>query len=109
MTVHTNVTNWVTGTTIVTATTGDTEVTSTLTIWIGGLCEDGDCRGCRYDINWGGSIDILDIQRVAGKWPLKKGDPGFVPFYDYTLNDEIDILDIQRVAGQWPQACPAPP
>jgi hypothetical protein len=103
MTVHPGAKNWMTGTTTVTVTAGGDMVTSTLQLWMGG--ENG--KGCRYDINFNGGIDVLDLQRISVVWPKAEGDPGFVPFYDYNLNDEIDILDIQRVAGRWPAACPS--
>jgi len=57
------------------------------------------------DVNDDGSVNVIDIQLVAGRWGYSQGDPSYRP--DYDVNDEgtgdgvINIIDIQLVASQW--------
>ena len=53
------------------------------------------------DIDCDGDVDIVDIQRVAGKWNTKRGHNDFETRYDLDNDGDIDIIDIQRVASRF--------
>ena len=59
------------------------------------------------DIDGDGDVDIVDIQKVAGRWGTKLGDPDYVPEYDIDGDGDIDIVDIQKVAGCWGTVLPS--
>ncbi len=48
-----------------------------------------------------GLVDLLDIQAVAGAWPLASGQPGYEPRFDVDNSGTIDILDIGLVTAAW--------
>jgi photosystem II stability/assembly factor-like uncharacterized protein len=66
--------------------------------------------GIRYwaDVNDDGRVNVVDIQRVAGRWGYKNGDRGWDSLCDVNGlgagDGKIDIVDIQLVAGRygWP-------
>ena len=53
------------------------------------------------DIDCDGDVDIVDIQRVAGKWNTRRGHNDFETRYDLDNDGDIDIIDIQRVASRF--------
>ena len=53
------------------------------------------------DIDCDGDVDIVDIQRVAGKWNTRRGHNDFKARYDLDNDGDIDIIDIQRVASRF--------
>ena len=53
------------------------------------------------DIDCDGDVDIVDIQRVAGKWNTRRGNNDFETRYDLDNDGDIDIIDIQRVASRF--------
>ena len=53
------------------------------------------------DIDCDGDVDIVDIQRVAGKWNTRRGHNDFEARYDLDNDGDIDIIDIQRVASRF--------
>ena len=53
------------------------------------------------DIDCDGDVDIVDIQRVAGKWNSRRGHNDFKARYDLDNDGDIDIIDIQRVASRF--------
>ena len=53
------------------------------------------------DIDCDGDVDIVDIQRVAGKWNSRRGHNDFETRYDLDNDGDIDIIDIQRVASRF--------
>ena len=61
---------------------------------------------CFADIDGDGDVDIVDIQKVAGRWGTKCGDERYVPDYDIDKDCDIDIVDIQKVAGHWGETGP---
>ena len=54
---------------------------------------------CAYDVNGSGSVDIVDVQLVAGAFGTN------VPAYDFNDNDIVDIFDIQTIAERWQIGC----
>ncbi len=54
---------------------------------------------CPYDVNGDGSIDIVDVQLVAGAFGSNN------PAYDFNNNGTVDVLDIQQVAVRWQVGC----
>ena len=62
--------------------------------------------GCFADIDCDGDVDIVDIQKVAGRWNTKCGDDRYVADYDIDKDCDIDIVDIQKVAGHWGETGP---
>ena len=53
------------------------------------------------DVNCTGSVDIVDVQLVAGRWGATLGQPQYLYNYDLNGNDEIDVTDIILAANQW--------
>ena len=116
MTVPEKATDWMTGTVVITATTGGTPVTTTLKLWTGGYVDvndvDGDGNtteyvGCRFDANFNGLIDGSDIGEVSSKFPQAIASFEMAR-YNYNHNDVIDGSDIGYVSSQFPNACQAP-
>jgi murein tripeptide amidase MpaA len=54
---------------------------------------------CAYDVNGDGSVDIVDVQLVAGAFGTN------VPAYDFNDNDIVDVFDIQTIAERWQIGC----
>ena len=68
----------------------------------------GDELPCAFaDVDGDGDVDIVDIQKVAGRWGTKCGDDDYVPEYDVDDDCDIDIVDIQKVAGCWGTILPS--
>lgn len=53
------------------------------------------------DVNCTGSVNIVDVQLVAGRWGATLGQPQYLYNYDLNGNDEIDVTDIILAANQW--------
>ena len=67
----------------------------------------GDEPHCAFaDVDGDCDVDIVDIQKVAGRWGAKCGDDDYVPEYDVDGDCDIDIVDIQKVAGCWGTVLP---
>lgn len=58
------------------------------------------------DLDCNNTINIVDIQVVAGRWNTAVGNPSYDPAYDIDKDGDIDIADVQRVAGQWNKSAP---
>jgi carboxypeptidase T len=54
---------------------------------------------CPYDVDGNGSVDIVDVQRVANAFGTN------TPAYDFDNNGIVDVLDIQAVAIRWQVGC----
>jgi hypothetical protein len=54
---------------------------------------------CVYDVNGSGSVDIVDVQLVAGAFGAN------VPAYDFNDNYIVDVFDIQTIAERWQIGC----
>ncbi len=54
---------------------------------------------CTYDVNGNGTIDIFDVQLVAGAFDTN------VPAYDFNGSGSVDVFDIQAVADRWQVGC----
>jgi hypothetical protein len=54
---------------------------------------------CPYDVDGNGSVDIVDVQRVASAFGTN------TPAYDFDHNGVVDVLDIQAVAIRWQVGC----
>jgi hypothetical protein len=54
---------------------------------------------CPYDVDGNGSVDIVDVQRVANAFGTNS------PAYDFDHNGVVDVLDIQAVAVRWQVGC----
>jgi len=62
----------------------------------------GEVPPCSFaDIDRDCDVDIVDIQKVAGRWNTGCGDGDYIPEYDVDGDGDIDIVDIQKVAGCW--------
>lgn len=65
---------------------------------------------CFYaDLDCNDSVDISDVQKVAGQWGKAPGSPGYNPDYDIDRDGDTDIVDVQYVAGRWGQSAPFAP
>ncbi|MBE2223048.1 MAG: peptidoglycan DD-metalloendopeptidase family protein [Anaerolineae bacterium] len=53
------------------------------------------------DLDCDNDVDVVDIQKVAGRWGTQIGDVGYSAFYDLDDDGDIDIVDVQLVASQW--------
>jgi len=53
---------------------------------------------CLADLDLSRSVDILDVQQLAGAY-------SYNPAYDLNWNGVLDILDIQRTASYFNQSC----
>ncbi len=53
------------------------------------------------DVNCSGSVNIVDIQTVAGHFAQVLGDPNYHPRYDLDGDDAIGVTDIILVAQSW--------
>ncbi len=53
------------------------------------------------DVSGDGLADVVDVQRVALRWPGDSRDPAFDAVYDLDANGLIDLLDIQLIADAW--------
>lgn len=51
-----------------------------------------------YDLNFDGSVDILDILIVAKAFGAKPGDPNWNPIADVNKDNIVDIFDLVVVA-----------
>ena len=68
----------------------------------------GEVPPCSFaDIDGDCDVDIVDIQKVAGRWNTGCGDGDYVPEYDVDGDGDIDIVDIQKVAGCWDTVLPS--
>ncbi|HIQ06410.1 MAG TPA: hypothetical protein EYH31_12120 [Anaerolineae bacterium] len=59
---------------------------------------------CRFgDFDCDGRVDIVDVQRVAGRWGLDDTAPTWDTDAQYDLDSSggIDAVDVALVAGQW--------
>lgn len=68
------------------------------------LLQDGvvSVNNCYWaDIDCDGDVDIVDIQKVAGRWNSQVGDAVYDAQSDVDHDGDIDIVDVQRVASQW--------
>ncbi len=54
------------------------------------------------DVDCSGAVNILDVQRVAGRWGAASGDPGYDPRDDLNGDDVIGLPDILIAASHWP-------
>ena len=86
----------------------DGEATGPVVVTVSGKASNSDKiftvtepGGCFADVDKDGDVDIVDIQKVAGRWGKKAGDDGYDATYDVDNDGDIDIVDIQKVAGQW--------
>ena len=67
----------------------------------------GEVPPCSFaDIDGDCDVDIVDIQKVAGRWNTGCGDGDYIPEYDVDGDGDIDIVDIQQVAGCWGTVLP---
>ena len=53
------------------------------------------------DVDCSGAVNILDIQRVAGRWGAAIGDPGYDPRADLDGDDQIGVWDVIIAASHW--------
>ncbi len=53
------------------------------------------------DVSGDGIADVVDVQRIAQRWPGDSRDPAFDAVYDLDANGLIDLLDIQLIADSW--------
>ena len=53
------------------------------------------------DVNCTGSVNVVDIQLVAGRWGATLGQAEYLYEYDLNGNDAIDVNDIIIAANHW--------
>ncbi|MCB0198584.1 MAG: hypothetical protein KDI03_00810 [Anaerolineae bacterium] len=53
------------------------------------------------DVNCTGSVNVVDVQLVAGRWGATLGQPEYLYEYDLNGNDAIDVNDIIIAANHW--------
>ena len=53
------------------------------------------------DVNCTGSVNVVDIQLVAGRWGATLGQAEYLYEYDLNGNDAIDVNDIVIAANHW--------
>lgn len=53
------------------------------------------------DLDGNGTVDVADVQLVAGQWNRRAQSPGWDPRYDLDQDGDVDIVDIMSVAGAW--------
>lgn len=53
------------------------------------------------DVNCSDSVNVVDIQLVAGRWGATPGQPEYLYQYDLNGNDAIDVNDIIIAANHW--------
>jgi hypothetical protein len=109
------VTNWVTNTTVVTATSGSgKEITSTLKTWLGGVPGPGPNGyvGCRFDVNYSGRLDVADSSVIlgSGRFFQQVGDSLYDRARDMNHSKRLDVADssVMLGLGRFFNKCPAP-
>jgi hypothetical protein len=65
------------------------------------------CR--RTDIDCDCSVDVDDVQMVAGHWRCKVDDTDCNPWYDLDDDGTVTVADIMRVAAEWGWRCSQEP
>ena len=67
---------------------------------VGGSVYTGHtCRA--EDVDCNGSVDVYDIQQVAGAWNTRAGDPGYGVWLDQNQDGAVTIVDIMLVTAAW--------
>lgn len=66
-----------------------------------------DLRACTLarDFDCDGRVDVADIQQVAARWGISRGQAGYYPPFDRDGDEDIDVDDLQEVAGLWRRGC----
>ncbi len=71
------------------------------------ILQDGTLvsRGCPWDFNRNGTVDMGDLQAIAYRWSKRCGEPLYDPIYDLDGDCYISIVDVQRVANHLGTVC----
>ena len=50
------------------------------------------------DVNGDASVDVFDLNRLAGTFGLNVGQPGFLSYLDFNGDGSVDIFDLTQFA-----------
>jgi len=62
-------------------------------------------RALVSDVDGNCTVDVLDVQAVAGRWQARLDEPGYAPLYDVNDDGVINIVDIGIVTAAWGDRC----
>ncbi len=77
-----------------------------LAAWIGGRTNALGAAGCRFDLDWSGSVDLADVDRVEARVGTIEGEADYDPNLDFDHSGEVDRGDVETVVDALQPSCP---